>query len=376
MTSSDPNAATSDRKIAVLWDAFGPQHVDRMNDVARRFPRALGLELYAQSNEYDWSWTPEVRFDKITLHTARRAPFPEALRVIGAVMKQRLFRGYDTWFLCHYERPYIFASAWLLRLTGARAFVMQDSRFEDKPRKALGEWLKSFFYTPYNGAISATSGTTAYLRFLGVNGLIAEGYDTGSVARISTYAPADDIPFADRPFLFVARLLAQKNPTGFVRAYAAYAKMAGAAARPLVMVGSGPEEAEVKRIAAELGVLERITFVPWANQPEVVAHMARALYLCLPSVMEPFGNVVGEAACVGLPAMVSDVCGARDLITRDFVSGFVLPVDDVRSWSEAMLRVAADETLWRRMREGALEAAAKFDSARFVDAVEMLSRKD
>jgi L-malate glycosyltransferase len=373
LTSSEPQPATRANRIVILWDTFGPQHVDRMNDVAVKYPNVLGLELYAQSHEYDWSWTPEERYEKLTLKKARKSPVLEGFGVIGAALKLRFTRGFDTWFMCHYERPYILASSWLLRLTGARVYVMQDSRFEDKPRHAFGEWLKSFFYSPYNGAVSATSGTTSYLRFLGLKGPIAEGYDTGSVARISSYLPKEEIAFADRPFLFVARLLEQKNPTGFVRAYAAYVRKAGAMARPLVMVGSGPEDREVRRLATEAGVIDRITFVPWANQPDVVAQMARALYLCLPSVMEPFGNVVGEAACVGLPALLSDVCGARDLITRDFVSGFVLPVDDVETWSEAMLMVSQDEALWRRLRAGAFAMAPRFDSARFVDAIDQLT---
>ncbi|KAF0183752.1 MAG: glycosyltransferase family 4 protein [Hyphomonadaceae bacterium] len=373
MTSSEGAPSGNPKKIAVLWDTFGPQHVDRLNDVAKTFPALLGVELFGQSHEYDWSWTPERRFESVTLSKVRRSPFFDGLSVIRTLVQLRIGRGIDDWFLCHYERPYILVGAWLLRLLGARVFIMQDSRFEDKPRRALAEWIKSFFYGPYAGAISATTGTTAYLRYLGLKGPIAEGYDTGSVARISSYAPKGEVAFRDRPFLFVARLLEQKNPVGFMTAYADYVAKAKDTPRPLVMIGSGPEEAAVKRIAEERGVLQHITFIPWANQPDVVAHMGRALYLFLPSVMEPFGNVVGEAACVGLPAVLSDVCGARDLITRDFVSGFTLPANDAASWSEAMVHLAEDEALWRRMRAGALAAAPAFDSARFVDAIEMLT---
>ncbi len=373
MTSSEPGAGASQRKIVISWDSFGPQHVDRLNDIAAKYPNVLGLELFAQSHEYDWSWKPAERYERITLNKQRKSPWSDGLGAVAGMMKLRFSRGIKTWFICNYEQPYIFTAAWLLRATGARVYIMQDSRFEDKQRSILFELFKAFLYAPYNGAISATTGTTSYLRFLGIKGPIAEGYDTGSVARISSYLPKEEIAFADRPFLFVARMLAQKNPTGFVRAYAEYVRKAGGDARPLTMIGSGPEEAEVRRIAGEAGVIDRITFVPWAEQPQVVAHMGRALYLCLPSVMEPFGNVVGEAACVGLPTLLSDVCGARDLIARDFVSGFVLPADDVECWSQAMLMVSRDEALWKRLREGAFKASAKFDSARFVEAVVQLA---
>lgn len=375
MTSSEPSR-TYARKVAIEWDTFGPQHVDRMNDVVRVFPNVVAVELFAQSDQYDWNWHPERAYEQITFSKARKSPLADGVMVIRRILGMRLKRGIGVWFLCNYERPYILITAWLLRLTGARVYVMQDSRFEDQPRTVLKEFLKSFFYAPYQGAISATTGTTDYLRFLGVKGPIADGYDTGSVKRIASLAQHEDRPFSERPFLFVARLLAQKNPTGFMRAYAAYVHKAGDKVRPLTMVGSGPEEAEVRRIATEAGVLQHVTFVPWASQPDVIRHMSGALYLCLPSVMEPFGNVVGEAACVGLPALLSDRIGARDLITRDFVSGFVLPVDDVETWSEAMLHVSSDEALWKRMRDGAFRASERFDGKHFTKAIVDLAGED
>lgn len=368
MTSSDPSPSRT-RKVAILWDTYGPQHVDRLNAVAQRFPDVLGVELFAQSDEYDWSWHPERTYEQITLSKARTSPLRDGLMVIRRLLGLRFSRGVDVWLLCNYERPYIFAAAWLLRFTGARVYIMQDSKFVDRPRHAWREAVKSLAYSPYNGALSAGAGTTSYLRFLGVKGPITEGYNTSSVERLRTFAAPDAPAFDTRPFLFVGRMIWEKNAPAFVAAYADYVAAAGASPRKLVMIGSGPEETDVRAVVAARGIAAHVEFIPWAKQTDVIHHMSRALYLFLPSVSETFGNVVGEAAAVGLPAIVSEPCGVRDQITCDFVSGFSLPADQPQAWTQAMLRIAHDEPLWRSLSAGATARADAFDAAHFLRAV-------
>jgi glycosyltransferase involved in cell wall biosynthesis len=100
----------------------------------------------------------------------------------------------------------------------------------------------------------------------------------------------------------------------------------------------------------------------------VITIMARALYLLLPSLSEQFGNVVGEAAAAGAPALVSANAGVCDVVTVDFVSGFTLPADNRAAWAAAMGHVAQDEALWKRLSAGAYDAAERFDAANFAAA--------
>lgn len=367
MTSSDQS-----RGVAVVWDSFGPQHVDRVNALVGAFDTVLGVELFGQSHEYAWSWKPSPAYETVTLMPKRRGPLADFFKIVGGLVSLRLKRGIRDWVVCHYERPYMAVASTLLRLTGARVFIMQDSKYNDRPRHAWREALKTIAYGPYNGALSAGAGTTEYLRYLGVKGPITEGYNTSSVARLRAFAATDAPAFAERPFLFVGRFIWEKNAPGFVAAYADYVAAAGASARKLVMIGSGPQEDEVRAIVAARGIAAHIEFIPWAEQPDVIAHMSRALYLFLPSVSETFGNVVGEAAVVGLPSIVSEPCGVRDRITTDFVSGFALPADRPEAWTKAMLHLASDELLWTRLSAGARDAADAFDAVHFRNAVREL----
>lgn len=60
------------------------------------------------------------------------------------------------------------------------------------------------------------------------------------------------------------------------------------------------------------------------RQPkDLVGFFEKATFFCLPSVFEPWGVVIHEAAAAGLPIVCSDACGAGDAFVRDGVNGYV-----------------------------------------------------
>ena len=97
--------------------------------------------------------------------------------------------------------------------------------------------------------------------------------------------------------------------------------------------------------------------------------LATTLALILPSVEEQFGNVVIEAQAMGLPVILSDVCGARDHLIRTGVNGFVIEPDNPLGLSFFMTMLSEDEELWRRMATAAAEGADKGDVRQFSVAV-------
>ncbi len=81
--------------------------------------------------------------------------------------------------------------------------------------------------------------------------------------------------------------------------------------RPLLLVVGADHEAYRYRVlAARLGVSEQVSFAGvW---PQVERIMGSADVLALPSLFEPFGNVVAEAMACGVPALVSSRCGVAE----------------------------------------------------------------
>ena len=375
MSSGSEAHSQKPRKFVFLWNNFGPMHADRVDAVARTFPDAtcVGLELFAQDQTYDWVSEGRETFQKITLHPAGRSP--GLLDRIAALIRQRMRHRNAVWFLCHYEYPEILLLAVLLRLTGAKVFTMNCSKLDDFERTALREWVKTFYLRPYHGAIGSPDRSIAYYRFLGMRKRpVASPYNTLSIDRMRAQARSagtpQDLPFDQRDWVIVARLVPKKNLALALEAYALY-KAAGGTRR-LHLCGNGPLEADLRAQAERLGITEDVVFHGFIQSEEISARLARSLALILPSIEEQFGNVVIEAQAFGLPVMLSHACGAADMMVRSWQNGFIFETDNAVGLARFMGLIDRDEALWRELSEGALASAPRCDVDAFAAAVSQL----
>ncbi len=73
----------------------------------------------------------------------------------------------------------------------------------------------------------------------------------------------------------------------------------------LLIIGSGPMQAQLERMAKNLGISERVHFLGRQSREEVALWMNRADVLCLSSWSEGMPNVVLEARASGLPVVTT-----------------------------------------------------------------------
>ncbi len=371
MTDSRTSLAAADAApLVFVWNNFGPMHADRIEAVAQRFPAAPvhGIELFDRDVTYDWIGVDRPGFDKTTLFAMDETPglARRTLRLLRMAWRLRRAR----WFLCHYERPEVLATALVLRLFGAKVFTMGCSKFDDKDRSARGEWVKSLALAPYHGAIGTQERSTGYFRFLGLP-RVASPYNTLSVDRMR--AQAADLPrpaFADRPWTIVARLVDKKNLALALRAFALY--RAGGGRRALNLCGNGPLEQALRAQARDLGIADAVVFHGFVQTAEISRILSGSLALILPSSEEQFGNVVIEAQALDLPVLISDRCGAREMLVQDWVNGFSFPHDSAESLAGYMALLDGDEALCARLATGARASAPRGDVAAFAAAVATL----
>jgi glycosyltransferase involved in cell wall biosynthesis len=104
--------------------------------------------------------------------------------------------------------------------------------------------------------------------------------------------------------LSVAQKREHKNLAGLIRAFALLADR-----RPvLVLPGAAtPHEAELRALAAELGVADRVRFPGWLSHGDLEALYRLATCFVLPSFEEGFGLPVLEAMARGVPVACSNV---------------------------------------------------------------------
>ncbi len=105
------------------------------------------------------------------------------------------------------------------------------------------------------------------------------------------------------------------------------------------------------------------------SQDEKVDLLRRGWAAVYPSPKEGWGLTNIEAAACGLPAVASDSPGLRESVAHE-KSGLLVRHGDVGAWAEALRRIACDESLRRRLREGAIEFAAQFGWDRAADETE------
>jgi ribosomal protein S18 acetylase RimI-like enzyme len=89
----------------------------------------------------------------------------------------------------------------------------------------------------------------------------------------------------------------------------------------------------------------------------------------LPSWREGVPRSAIEAAAMGLPLVLTDIRGCREIV-RDGIEGLLVPVRDPRSLEAALGRLLADEPLRRKLGDGArARAVERFDERRVCDRV-------
>ena len=276
-------------------------------------------------------------------------------------------------FFCHYERIEIFISAIACGIMGITTFVMNDSKFDDYNRVLIREIGKSLFLMPYRGGLAAGRRSADYMRFLGISEKrIALGYDTVSVSRMRGQGgPVRVSPeFETLHFTIVARLLPKKNIALALRAFSDLDRIKHD--RKLVICGSGPLERDLKDLCVELNIDRFVEFRGFVQTEEISNVLASSLLLILPSVEEQFGQVIAEAVALQVPVAVSENCGARDLLMRNFVNGFVFEPDNIAGLSEIMAMVSDDKELWLRLSEGCSQYQSSVDASAFAAGVRSL----
>jgi glycosyltransferase involved in cell wall biosynthesis len=126
------------------------------------------------------------------------------------------------------------------------------------------------------------------------------------------------------------------------------------------LAGAGESEAQLRALARELGVEASVDFTGVVPSAEVGRLFSNTTALVLPSRLDGWGMVVNEALMAGVPVIVSDACGAADLIGQGR-EGFVFrseDVSDLASRMEQLLRADAG-----RMRRAASDLGARLSPA-------------
>ncbi|MEF8824920.1 MAG: glycosyltransferase family 4 protein [Halapricum sp.] len=121
-----------------------------------------------------------------------------------------------------------------------------------------------------------------------------------------------DEPQVDGRIVFLGRLAPKKRVSDLVRAFDLIATDYPDA--ELVVVGEGPLEEELRELAADLGVTDRVTFTGRVEEVAIPRYYASAELFVLPSVWEGHPLTLLEAWAASRPVVASDVEGIAEFV--------------------------------------------------------------
>lgn len=136
--------------------------------------------------------------------------------------------------------------------------------------------------------------------------------------------------------VFVGRVCYQKNVDLLTKIMSGFSLDSGI---HFSIIGIGHYEDDVLKLNALLeanGVDRRIVeVVPWMAHGEVLQRFAKSDVCIVTSRYESFGYVAAEASAAGLPTLVSNVDGLKDIVV-DGVSGYIVASDDPAEWQSKL----------------------------------------
>ena len=137
----------------------------------------------------------------------------------------------------------------------------------------------------------------------------------------------------------------------------------------LLMVGDGPEIHQVKNLARELGISDKVFFLGKSKRIEQITSISDVFLL--PSETESFGLVALEAMASGVAVVSSNVGGLAE-VNKDGVTGFLNDVGDIEAMIASVLTILKDKDTLARFKTNALEHSQKFELNKIVPVYENL----
>lgn len=213
----------------------------------------------------------------------------------------------------------------------------------------------------------APSGRVTVLGAGSLAGVDLQRMDRSRVAAASTLARTRlGLAPSDPVIVFVGRVTRDK---GVVELVQAFAQLRDVLPR-LNLVLVGPFEPELDPLPDDTRAMieadPRIHAVGY--DPDPAPWLALADLLCLPSYREGFGNVVIEAAALGVPTVGTDIPGLRDAVV-DGETGVLVPAKDATALAAALRALLADPARRADMGAAAQRRARERFDARVVNAL-------
>lgn len=154
----------------------------------------------------------------------------------------------------------------------------------------------------------------------------------------------------------IGRLVKRKGFDTFIKALALLDNSVNG-----IIIGDGPELINLKALAQEFGVSERLNFVGQVDEDKKFQYLSNADVFVLSSIHEGFGIVLQEAMQVGLPIVATSEGGQVDIV-RDGHNGFLVPVSNEKFLADKIDSILNSKEISTKMKINNLNDIQRFST--------------
>lgn len=244
-----------------------------------------------------------------------------------------------------------------------------DHLFDDEALTWTAQRFMRFFYDPFTSIFTRSEDYVGALERLGMDRAkvlaLKPGVDTEAFHR----GARDESIWSKYPgvrpeavkVIFVGRVSVEKNLPFLEGAWKRARAQLGRARieADLIIVGDGPYRASMQERLAN----QRAHFLGFRYGAELTALYASSDLFVFPSLTDTLGQVVMEAQACGVPVLVADQGGPKEVVAHG-TTGLVLPAEE-GAWARAIVelcedrarRVSMGDAAWRAMQGASIRAS-------------------
>lgn len=129
----------------------------------------------------------------------------------------------------------------------------------------------------------------------------------------------------------------------------------------LRLAGDGPSKAQLKILADKLGISDRIHFLGYLGEEEIIRELQAADLFILPSFVEGLPVSAMEAMAIGVPVIATNIAGTSELI-EDGKTGLLVRPSDSKALADAIIEMMENYSFRVRAAElGRKKVIDEFD---------------
>lgn len=225
-----------------------------------------------------------------------------------------------------------------------------DELFDSKLMSKGARLAMRSFYKRFATVLTRSSDYAERLKFLGIKPSRIErltpGFDNTQFSpsyRDPAVWESNGVPTDGIKIIFCGRISTEKNLPILTRYWPSIKQRIEAAGQTaqLIIIGDGPYRQEMQSKLDGQGAY----FLGFKHKQELAALYASSDIFAFPSTTDTLGQVVMESQASGIPVIATDQGGPKEVIKNngsDQDTGLVLPIEDPKQWTDAIVDLALD----------------------------------